>query len=345
MRAAVLHGLGDLRVEEVPDPRAGPGEVVVSIEAALTCQTDVKAYRRGHPTYVRPPGVFGHEFAGRVAQLGHGVDGFSLGERVFPSNSAPCGQCFYCMRGSYALCEDLQFLFGGFAEAIRVPARLVERNLHRLPDHLPVPVAALAEPLAAAVKAVSRADLGANVRQGAEVAVLGAGALGVMLTACLAAEGARVLVVDPHKERLALAEQFGAAGTQVAAKDSSDVEAVRGWANGGRGPDHVFEAVGSVAAWELAVEMVRPGGTVHLLGGCPSESRFSLRTFRPHYEEVRLQGSFHHDPAMVRRALGLLATGLQPWELLLGPQVALGELAAVLDGSLHADASKVVVRP
>src|SRR4051794_29805876 len=148
MRAAVLHGPGDLRVDDVDDPSPGAGEIVLAVRAATTCGTDVKMMRRGHRALGPYPARFGHEFAGGVVACGRGVVGWSPGDSAFCADSAPCGVCRSCRRGDLTQCEDLQFLMGGFAERVLVPARVVAANLHRLPAGLPITRAPMAEPLA-----------------------------------------------------------------------------------------------------------------------------------------------------------------------------------------------------
>src|SRR5262249_20319414 len=156
MLAAVLYGREEVRVERVPLPAAGPGEVRVRIRAALTCGTDLKVFRRGyHARMIVPPAIFGHEFAGVIDAAGEGVEGWYVGDRVVAANSAPCGRCFLCGRGRPELCEDLLFLNGAYAERITVPARIVEKNLLRLPDSLSFEAAALVEPLACAVHGIN----------------------------------------------------------------------------------------------------------------------------------------------------------------------------------------------
>ncbi|HUY60244.1 MAG TPA: alcohol dehydrogenase catalytic domain-containing protein, partial [Candidatus Dormibacteraeota bacterium] len=191
MIAAILHGPGDVRLEERPDPEPGPGEVVIAVTAALTCGTDRKAFRYGHPAYAAAGGAFGHEFAGTVAAVGAGVARFAVGQRVVAADSAPCQRCFHCQRGAFALCEDLEFAFGGFGQLLRLPRRVVAINLHPIPPAVPDVVAALCEPLACAVKAVRQAD----VRDGDRVAVLGCGPLGLMLVGLLGQLGAEVVAV------------------------------------------------------------------------------------------------------------------------------------------------------
>ena len=127
MTAAVLYGKEDLRIEQVPVPLAGPGEIVVSVAAALTCGTDLKVYRRGyHAKMLKPPIPFGHELAGIVVEAGKGLTDFRVGDRVVALNSAPCDVCYYCKHNQQNLCDDLLFNNGAYAEYIRIPARIVE---------------------------------------------------------------------------------------------------------------------------------------------------------------------------------------------------------------------------
>jgi L-iditol 2-dehydrogenase len=329
MRAAVLHAPGDLRVEDLTDPEPGPGEVVLRIDAAATCGTDRKSYARGHPALGALPARLGHEFAGTIVAVGDDVDRFAEGDQVYCANSAPCGECFHCASGRLTLCEDLLFLFGGFAERLLVPARIVERNLHSLPGGLAMEIAPITEPLACAVRAVDLSGTSAGDR----VAVVGGGALGLMLAAVIADLGGEPIVADPHPHNRDLARRFGAVEVIEARKDDSDARRVRELTDG-RGADQVFEAVGRPEVWELAVTMARSGGTVNLFGGCPVGSTFTVPTYRVHYEEVRLQGTFHHTPAHIRAALDLLGRLAVPWGDLLGHPIDLEDLASVLrDGS------------
>ena len=137
MAAAVLYGKEELRIESVEVPKISAGDVLVRVRAALTCGTDVKVFRRGyHARMIRPPALFGHELAGDIVQVGEGVTKFQVGQRVVAANSAPCGKCFYCERNQENLCEDLLFNNGAYAEYIRIPARIVEKNTHEIPAHV-----------------------------------------------------------------------------------------------------------------------------------------------------------------------------------------------------------------
>ena len=329
MRAALLHGPGDLRIEDVADPVAGPGEVVLAIRAAMTCATDVKSVRRGHPSIAAYPSRLGHEFAGVVDSVGARVTTVRPGDAVFCADSAPCGACHQCLRGNPSLCEDLLYLLGGFAERLLVPERVVRSNLHPLPAGVPLALAPLAEPLACAVHAVDAVDL----RVGDVVAIVGAGSLGLMLCALVASAGGAPIVLDPHPERLTHAAGFGARHTIRASRGSADVARVREL-TAGRGADLVIEAVGRPEAWELAVAMAAPGGTVNLFGGCARESTFTIPTARVHYEQVTLLGTYHHSPQYLARALQVLAANEYPWATLAGPEIDLDQLPDALAGRL-----------
>jgi L-iditol 2-dehydrogenase len=329
MRAALLYGPGDLRIEDVPAEAPGAGEVILRVRSALTCGTDVKMYRRGHPAVRSYPTRFGHEFAGEVGAVGPGVSAFTPGAEMFCANSAPCGACFQCGRGRFSLCEDLLYLLGGFAEEVRVPARIVSANLHRLPAGLSVELAALAEPLACAAHGVDRA----GIEPEDSVAIVGGGSLGLMLCALVRRAGGRPILLDPHEERLGLAMRFGARATIQAERGPADVDRV-GDLTEGRGADQVFEAVGRPESWELAIAMARPGGTVNLFGGCPAGTHVRVPTARAHYEEVLLQGTYHHTPRHVAEALSILAEGGFPWSDLCGPSVGLDQLEDALTGRL-----------
>jgi L-iditol 2-dehydrogenase len=295
VKAARLYAPGDLRIEDVPKPEAGPGEVLVQIEVALTDGTDLKTYRRGHPILLREsPAPFGHEFCGLVD-----------GRRVVSANSAPCGACDGCAQGG--VCRELQFLAGAYADWIVVPERIAAVNLHDVPPVLTPEVAALLEPLACCLRGVERAGVGA----GDSVAILGAGPIGLLLSACVADAGGRPVVVGGREERRALIGAFGAE------------------AGDGRGADVVLEAAGSEQAWSDAVELVRPGGTVVMFGGLPRDAQVRLDAFRLHYDELTVRGSFHHTPATVRAALAFLASGAYPWERLITHRVSLAELPAL----------------
>jgi L-iditol 2-dehydrogenase len=306
MRAAVLHGPDDLRVEEVDE---SVGEVLVEVRAATACGTDRKMLRHGHPILGEYPARFGHETAGVRTDTG---------EPVLVGDSVACGACGPCRAGRAAICRAPTWVLGGFAERIAAPPGA----LHAIPDGLDFAGAAMAEPLAACVHAVAR---GTDARN---VAVLGGGTVGLMLARLLVIEGRDVLVCDRHPERRAQARALGARASETL--DDHDL---------------VFEAVGRVEAWEQAVAAARPGGTAVLVGGCPAGTTVGLATGPLHYDEIDVRGAFHHTRAEVDRALALLAAGEVDWHALAGDVVGLDDLAAALRAPTAGEARKLVVEP
>jgi L-iditol 2-dehydrogenase len=304
MRAAMFYEPGDVRMEDVAAPTPGPGEVLVKIGSALTCGTDVKTYRRGHPTLFKSlPSPFGHEFAGTVEQVGEGADGrWQRGMRVVAANSAPCNRCYYCLVGDQSMCEELEFLNGAFAEYIVVPERIARVNMYEVPEGMEYRRAALLEPLACAVHGMVRTPVSMEDR----VAVVGAGQIGLMFVHLAAMRGARVLCVDKSPERLEVARTLGAEETVQVGEGVDSPEAVRGWTPGGRGADVVIEAVGLPEVWEEALRMVRKGGDVTLFGGAPKGTEISVDTYLLHYSQLTIRGIFHHTPYTVRLAYEFL---------------------------------------
>jgi L-iditol 2-dehydrogenase len=312
VRAAILHGPGDLRIEDVPDPEPAAGEVLVRIEAATTCGTDVKMWRRGHPILSAYPARFGHEMAG-VRE--------DTGERVMVGDSVACGACRACTAGRPQICRDARWVLGGFAERLAAPVAA----LHAIPDGLDAAGAAMAEPLAAAVHAVARAPARPIAP---DAGVLGGGPMGLMLAAVLVAEGRTVTLADRHPERRAQAEALGAMSADRLADH-----------------DVVFEAVGRPDAWRAAVQACAPGGCAVMVGGCASGTDAQLPTRPLHYDEVDVRGAFHHDRDEVDRALALLTGGALDWRALAGEPIGLDELADALGAGNDGPARKWVVHP
>lgn len=305
MTAAVLHGKEDVRIEDVPVPAVGPGEVLVRIEAALTCGTDAKVYRRGyHARMIKPPAVFGHEAAGVIVEVGPGVAGFEPGVPVAMANSAPCGKCEYCRLERPALCEDLLFWNGAYAEYTLVPARIVEKNLLRLPEGFPFRKAALVEPLACAVRGVEDC----RIQAGQDVAIIGAGPLGLMLLRLAVLRGARVVVAGRRQGPLQVASRLGAAAV-VSAEKGELADLLLRASPASRGFPVVIEAVGRAETSAAAVAAVRKGGTVNLFGGCAAGTQVVLDLQRFHYQELSLIATFHHTPASIREAFRLVVAG------------------------------------
>jgi L-iditol 2-dehydrogenase len=306
MLAAVLYGSEDLRMERIPVPCAGKGELVVRVGAALTCGTDLKVYRRGyHATMLKPPVVFGHELAGVVVEVGAGVTKFAIGDRVVPMNSAPCDACFFCRRGQRNLCENLLFNNGAYAEFLRIPARIVEKNTLLVPDSVPLEHAALTEPLACVVHGFGESGAKADDT----MVVIGAGPIGLMFMHVAQLRGLRVIAVVKREDQVGAARMFGAAEVVRITEGVDTVAAVRRLAGDGRGADVVIEAVATPVTWEWAVGMVRKGGVVNLFGGPPKGTVVGLDTNRLHYGDITLKASFHHTPGVCEAAFALICGG------------------------------------
>jgi L-iditol 2-dehydrogenase len=306
MTAAVLYGKEHLRIESVDIPKIGPGDVLVRVRTALTCGTDVKVFQRGyHPRMIKPPALFGHELAGDIVALGRDVRGFEIGQRVIAANSAPCGECFYCRRGSENLCEDLLFNNGAYAEFIRIPARIVAKNMYEIPEHVSYQDAALVEPLACVIRGLEETGL----RSDDTVAIIGLGPIGMMFVLLAKAiYKARVIAIGRRQTQLDRASAMGADETVLNNDHADPAEAVRSL-TGGRGADVVIEAVGLPEVWQLAIRLLRRGGVINFFGGCPSGTEVGVDTNLMHYSELTLKASFHHTPALVRKALDAVSRG------------------------------------
>jgi len=342
MTAAVLYGKRDVRIEQIPIPRVGPGEVLVRIKAALTCGTDLKVYRQGfHARMIVPPAVFGHELAGIVEDVGEGVESFSAGMRVVSANSGPCNQCFYCERHLANLCEDLQFINGAYAEFIKIPERIVRQNLLILPDNLGFHEAALVEPLACVLRAIEET----GIVEGDRVVVIGMGPIGLMFVQVLKSLGAKVIAAGKRPNQLALAARMGADHV-VDSNHSNVVEQVRKITNGRRGADVVIEAVGTTDTWQQAMGMVRRGGTINLFGGCPSGTHIPLDTTLIHYSEITIKASFHHTPRHIREALEAIHRGNLRAQSLITGEERLASLSNVLERLLNRNGDlKIAIIP
>ena len=327
MNAAVLYGKEDLRIERVPIPEPGPGEIVVRVRAALTCGTDLKVFRRGyHAKMIVPPALFGHEMAGVVHAVGSAVNAFAPGMRVVALNSAPCGSCFWCARGQENLCEDLLFNNGAYAEYMKIPARIVSKNTLIVPESLPLEHAALTEPLACVVRGLDET----GAKRGDRVAVIGAGPIGLMFMHVAQLSGMEVIGVVKRDEQIASAKTFGATHVVQAGESSDAVRAVRALTPNERGVDVAIEAVATPLTWQWAVDMVRRGGTVNFFGGCAAGTKVEIDTNRLHYNDIALKASFHHTPAACRKAFDLLASGRFKCSEYITGRAALVDLESVL---------------
>lgn len=324
MRALVCEAPGRASLVERPDPVPGPGEIVVEVRSALTCGTDLKLLRRGHPK-VPFPVTLGHEMAGVVISAGEGSP-VAPGVRVTSAVTAPCGTCGRCRAGRQNLCETAfeEPLWGAFAGRLLLPSRLVRGAVRRIPDSLSFEAAALLDPLASVVHGLARVA----PQAGSRVLIAGCGPIGLLFFFLLRGRGSEIAVTGLEGPRLAL---FAALGARI---------------EGANGPfGLVVDTTGDPAYASSLAERVAPGGTLLLFAGMPGESRLDVDAFRVHYEEVTVAGSFHYTPADADRALEILVSGAIPLSTILSRRRPLAEWRDAFDEVERGDAMKVVLTP
>jgi L-iditol 2-dehydrogenase len=345
MLAIRFYKPGELKAEQVPIPEASPGELIVKSAVALTCGTDVKMFRRGHPL-AKPPQIMGHEFAGTVSSVGTGVSNFKVGMKVVAANSAPCNKCFYCLMHQPNLCEHLDESIIGFtwpgtyAEYVRIPERIVRQNAFQIPDGVPLETVASLEPLACVVHGW---DL-ISSNPGETTVIIGGGPIGLLHAELARVHGAKqVALVDVVPDRLREADRMGV-GTTINSTQENTAERIRSLTNG-RGADVVVEAVGRRETWESAPKLARKGGTVLLFGGCPSGTTVGFEAERIHYGELHVQGAFHHTPAAVERAFRLIVSEQIAIKPLISHDMPLEKAQEALELMGSGKALKIALRP
>ena len=346
MKAIRYYSPGDIRLEEVAVPAIRPNEMLVEVKVALTCGTDVKMSKRGHPK-VKPPMTLGHEFSGIITKVGRRVASrFKVGDKVTAANSAPCNSCFFCKTGKPNLCEHLLETLigfsvdGAYAEYVRIPAPIVWQNTYKVPDSVSFEEAALLEPLACAING----NDSANIHLGDTVVIIGSGPIGLIHLQLARLKGAsKVIVADLRKERLRIADALGA-DVVIDASKENQLSQVKELTNG-LGADVVIEAVGLPQTWEMAVDMTRKAGTTLFFGGCPSGSKITLDTERIHYEDLTLRGIFHHTPLSVLKAYELISSGRFNGKPLITDRMLLSETEAALLKMGRGECIKIAIMP
>jgi L-iditol 2-dehydrogenase len=345
MKTARLYAPGDLRLESLPEPEAGPGDVVVRVLACGTCGTDVKIFRSGH-AHISLPRVMGHEVAGEIVEVGDGVNGWAVGDRVQVIAAIPDGTCYECKRGFQTVCENLESIGyqydGGFAEFMRVPAKvLAVDGLNRIPESLSAAEAAVTEPLACVLNGQELATVG----DGDSVVVVGAGPIGCLHVRLARARGAaKVILIDVNPSRLALAERVGA-DALVDGSASDPIEAVRDLTDG-RGADVVITAAASKPAQEQALSMASARGRVSLFGGLPKDDPIIRSDSNLiHYQELTVVGAYGSAPRHNREALELIASGRVPVDDLITDRLPLDRVADAIDIVARGEGIKVVIEP
>jgi L-iditol 2-dehydrogenase len=341
MQAVMLLGPRKLSCEELPLPRPGTDEVVLKIDAALTCGTDLKAFLRGHPKWPMPT-RFGHEYAGTIAARGRNVTGVREGDAVMLAPTAPCGSCFYCKRGQETLCVSLMetMVLGGYAEYLTVPERVIRTNLFHKPTKLSFAEASLLEPVSCVVHGLQQPI----IRQDDIAVIIGAGAFGLLHLVVLRALGVeQIYVIARNPRRAKIAKELGASGIIPCAAEQARPLVLD--LTEGRGADLVVECTAQPRVWEEAIILARPGGQVVLFGGCPPGTTVSLDTYRLHYDQVQVFSPFHFTPKAVRHAQEMLASGKIPTQYLISGSYPLSQLPHAFDLLQQGQGIKYAVIP
>lgn len=342
MKAVMFYAPGDIRYEEINIPEPKEGEVLVKIKAALTCGTDVKTYRRGHPVLIKStPSGFGHEFSGIIEKIGKNVKGFKTGDKVVAANSAPCGDCFFCKKGEFNLCENLEFLNGAYAEYIVIPKRIVEKNLLYIPDNVSFEEAAFVEPLSNVLHGIEKA----NIKEGMSVGIMGLGPIGLLFAKAAKVKGAKVIVSARNPVKLNLAKTFADADKIIDSTKENYIDEFVNFSDEKMGLDVAVDCVGLPEIWEQLPFTVRKGGTVMLFGGCKSGTKVNFDTRRLHYDEVKLVAAFHHTPKYIREALNLISSGKMDVKKLITERMPLSKTQEALEMQGNSKAVKIVLNP
>jgi len=346
VRVAIFHAPGDIRLEDVDEPVVGAGEVKIRVRNCSTCGTDVKIFHSGHPN-MTPPQVMGHEIAGEIVDIGAGVDGWAVGDRVQVIAAIPDGTCPECLAGHPAVCEhqlSMGYQFpGGFAEFMIVPRNvLAVDGLNRIPEGLGFAEASLAEPLACVLNGQELARVGS----GDTVVVVGSGPIGCLHVRLARARGAaRVILIDLNAERLAQAAALVKPDVTIASGETDPVQAVLD-ATGGRGADVVITAAASGRAQEQGLLMLARRGRLSLFGGLPKDApTITVDSNLVHYRELTIVGVNGSSPAHNREALELIASGRVPVSDLITHRLPLDRVLDAIDIVARGEAIKVTIEP
>jgi L-iditol 2-dehydrogenase len=346
MRAVAYHGINDVRLEEVPVPEIGRGEILVRVHTCGICGTDLKKIASGSHS---APRIFGHETAGVVARVGEGVSKFSAGDRIVIFHHIPCGECFYCRHKTFAQCATYKKVGctagfepsgGGFAEYVRVMDWIVEKGTVRIPDGVSFEQACFAEPVNTCIKGIETLRLEAAET----VLVMGQGPIGLILATLAKRAGARVITSDLYPARLTIANSFGLQHTIDASKADA-VQAVRGMTEG-RGADAVILAVGGNGLIRSAIDAARPGGRV-LLFAQTVRSEATIDPAAVCVDEKALLGSYSASVELQEESVRFVMNREMDLERLISHRFPLSSGVEALNLAAHPqpDSMKIVIQP
>jgi L-iditol 2-dehydrogenase len=336
MKALKYYGPGKVGIEELQQPDITDGEVLVAVEACGICGTDIKTYIRGHPMI--PAGVvLGHEVAGVVTATEH--PDFQVGDRVAAAPYAPCLSCAMCQQGHFSLCENLfesSMSPGGFSELVRIPKRIADQALLKVPDNLDLAMASLAEPLACCIHGLEAIDLQA----GQSLLVIGDGPMGILQAALGKAIGAApVILSGMTPNRLKFATQV--ADLVIDASKENLVDILKEQLPGG--PQKVIVSVGNVDVAQESLPLVARGGAINIFAGMPKHAVLSVSASHIHYNEIKLLGTFGFGPQHFRKALEFLASDKLPIAGLFTSTVKLEGIEEALKAASRYEGIKTLV--
>jgi len=341
MRVAMYYNNNDVRVEEMPKPQIGPGEILVKVIASGICGSDVMEWYR----IKKAPLVLGHEITGDIAEVGHGVERYKVGDRVFVSHHVPCNTCRYCLNGNHTACETLHttnFYPGGFAEYLLVDPLVINYGpIHKIPDNLDYDEAAIAEPLACCINGLELAW----VSLGDIVVIIGAGPVGCMMAELARYMGARKVIVSQRsKTRLEMAKNYDI-DVLISATEEDFTQRVMEETDG-LGADVVVTACSSLEAQAQAIPVIKNRGRVNFFAGLPKGTDpLVLDTNIIHYKECYLFGSHGSTPRHHRMALELLASGRVNAGKFISHKFGLDQIMDAFDMVESRQGMKVVVNP
>jgi L-iditol 2-dehydrogenase len=336
----VYYGPRDVRLEESEVPEIDDKEILVKVHACGVCGTDVKTVMRGHPL-IKPPTVLGHEIAGEIIKIGKNVMEHRIGQRVVVAPYVPDCTCYYCLHGRYTMCTGLYDQTpspGGFAEFVKVPDNIVKKGTLEIPDAVSYEEASLTEPLACCLHGIEEC----HVDVGDSIAIVGDGPIGLMHLQLAKVKGATKTILSGQlNERLKLAEELGADVTINETEEKPVKKVMEETDN--RGADAVIVAVGSVAAAEEGLKMVRKGGIINFFGGFPGQSELKLDPNLVHYSEVTITGTFGFSHITFANALQLIGTKKVNVDKLITHRFSLNQVLTAIDVLAERKGLKAVV--
>lgn len=339
MKAAVLYGKKDIRIEKMERPAAGPGEVVIQIKAVGICGSDIHYYeefRMGKTYEMTEPQILGHEPSGIIVEIGEGVKEIQVGDRVAVEPGETCGHCRHCKSGHYNLCRDVRFLStpgnkGAFAEYLVMGADMV----FKIPDQMSYEVASLSEPLSVGIHACQLAE----VQPGDRLMVLGGGPIGIMAVAAALAFGVTDITLgDIQENRLQFAREHCHVSKTVNTGEMDAAQIVEHCTDG-EGFDCVIETSGAPAADYMSVDLVRKGGRISLVG-IPKDEAVMFHIFDIIDKEVTLKGVFRYANSYPM-AIQILAAGVIDFEAVITKQFALEDTAKAMEYALTQKSSSI----